>query len=422
MPAMLPRIAPEELAALRKGDEDALAHVFASHYYSLASEAEQALGETTGLARVVEGAFVRAWHEREKLETPDEFERFLHGAVHEGAVREKSRRAALHRLETHTVHGTNGHHAHGAEPVPAERAWSEVSAALHAPVTDDAHARRVRKDLSKHAVTDHLAVVAKKRSLKYPILLAIAFVAIAGPTVWWLNGASKHAVATSAIEREDARVVTAPSGQQGVVKLLDGSMVTLMNGSSVRIPKGFGSELRSVRVLGSASVTAPATLATPLDVRAGLASLVGAGTTFDVGAEQERPVVVRVRLGELLVKTVASSRTIGLGQSVAIGADGTVREATPAELREGLAWADGRLVVEGRSLKEVLPMMRRWYGLDIGVADEALFERTVTMDAPLSSSREAIEAIERSARVDFGYDNRSMILRDAAAPKAATKR
>ena len=41
MPAMLPRIAPEELAALRKGDEDALAHVFASHYYSLASEAEQ---------------------------------------------------------------------------------------------------------------------------------------------------------------------------------------------------------------------------------------------------------------------------------------------------------------------------------------------------------------------------------------------
>lgn len=422
MPAMLPRIAPEELAALRNGDEDALAHVFASHYYSLASEAEQALGETTGLARVVEGAFVRAWHEREKLATPDEFEQFLHAAVHEGAVREKSRRAALHRLEAHSPRAGNGHHAHAAGPVPAERAWTEVAAALHAPVTDDAHARRIRKDLSKHAVTDHLAVVAKQRSLKYPILLAIAFVAIAGPTVWWLNGASKQAVATSALEREDARVVTAPSGQQGVVKLLDGSMVTLMNGSSVRIPKGFGNELRSVRVIGSASVTAPASLATPLDVRAGLASLVGAGTTFDVGAELERPVVVRVRLGELLVKTAASSRTIGLGQSVAIGADGTVREATPAELRESLAWADGRLVVEGRSLKEVLPMMRRWYGLDIGVADESLFERTVTMDASLSSSREAIEAIERSARVDFGYDNRLMILRDAAAPKAAAKR
>ena len=416
MPATLPRIAPQELAALRAGDEDALAHVFASHYYTLASEAEQELGESTGLARVVEGAFVRAWHEREKLGTPEAFEGFLHEAVHEGAVRERSRRAALNRLGSHTgVHGTPAPAA-ATSRLPAEQAWSEVAAALRAPAPTDEQARRVRKDLSKHAVTDHLSVVAKKRSLKYPLLLATAFVAITVPAVWWLNGASKHAVATSALEKTDARVVTAPAGQQGEVKLLDGSNVTLMNGSTIRIPKGFGPELRSVRVIGAAAINAPHELVTPLDVRVGRATVLARGTSFDVSAEEGRDAMVRVRGGEVVVRTDAATRTLGAGATLAIGADGSVREPSTLEIREALGWSDGRFVLQGRTLKETLPLMRRWYGLDIGVAHESLFERTVTVDAPLSSSRAAIGAVEESAGVKFGYDGRTMILRDAKAP------
>ena len=154
MPATLPHVAPEELAALRAGDEDALAHVFASHYYVLATEVERELGDANGLARVVEGAFVRAWHEREKLDTPDRFERFLHGAAHEGAVRERSRRAALHRLETHTQGAADAALPSATtSPPPVADAWLEVAAALRTPTTTPEQARRVRKDLSKHAVT-----------------------------------------------------------------------------------------------------------------------------------------------------------------------------------------------------------------------------------------------------------------------------
>ena len=421
MSATLPRIAPDELAALRGGDEDALAHVFASHYHSLATEAEAELGEPTGLSRVVESAFVRAWRERERLETPDAFEQFLHQALHEGAVREKSRRAALHRFDAHAGHRSSASVAHEPPP-PAEPAWSGVAGALHAPVPDDEHAARVRADLSKQAVEHHLAVVATKRSLKYPILLAVAFLAIAVPLGWWLSVASKHAVTGTALGSQDARVVTAPAAQRGEVTLLDGGAVTLMNGSSIRIPKGYGDALRAVQVIGAAEVRVPAGLVTPLDTRVGPAAAIGMDARFDVSAEEGRDVVLRVRHGEVLVKTPAVTRAVGRGEAVTIAADGSLRPATDGELREALGWSDGRFVVRERTLRETLGLIRRWYGMDITVADAALFDRLVTMDVPLSSAREAIAALETSARVKFGYDgSRSMILRDAVPVPARAR-
>jgi hypothetical protein len=72
----------------------------------------------------------------------------------------------------------------------------------------------------------------------------------------------------------------------------------------------------------------------------------------------------------------------------------------------------------------VLPLITRWYGLEIKVPDQALLARPVTASASLESSREAIAAIERSAKLAFDYEGKTMILRDAgtAAPKAAGKK
>ena len=55
-------------------------------------------GDATAASRVVERAFVRMWRDRGAIAAPEAFEGALNAAVHETAVRERSRLAGLQRF------------------------------------------------------------------------------------------------------------------------------------------------------------------------------------------------------------------------------------------------------------------------------------------------------------------------------------
>ena len=72
----------------------------------------------------------------------------------------------------------------------------------------------------------------------------------------------------------------------------------------------------------------------------------------------------------------------------------------------------------GHALREVLPELKRWFGTDAQVNDTALLERTVTMDVPLDSPRQAIEAVEQSAGLKAVFEGKKMFFEDAAVAAA----
>jgi ferric-dicitrate binding protein FerR (iron transport regulator) len=83
-----------------------------------------------------------------------------------------------------------------------------------------------------------------------------------------------------------------------------------------------------------------------------------------------------------------------------------------------MAWTDDSLVVVNQPLRAVLPVLTRWYGLDLKVPDGALLDRPVTFRAPLNSSRLAVEGIERSGNVRYSYAGQDLALRDVNDPAA----
>jgi ferric-dicitrate binding protein FerR (iron transport regulator) len=89
-----------------------------------------------------------------------------------------------------------------------------------------------------------------------------------------------------------------------------------------------------------------------------------------------------------------------------------MRDPTPQELDEALAWADGRLVMTQKPMPEALNHLQRWYALGLVVRDSSIMDRSVTMNVSLDSSRNAIAALEQSANVKFGYEGRVRVLRD----------
>ena len=92
-------------------------------------------------------------------------------------------------------------------------------------------------------------------------------------------------------------------------------------------------------------------------------------------------------------------------------------EPSEAQVEQAVGWAEEKFVVIDRPLREVVPLMNRWYRLDLNVAEERLLDRKATIRALLTSSRQAIEALEASANVKFGYQGENKVLRDAPAKK-----
>jgi ferric-dicitrate binding protein FerR (iron transport regulator) len=108
------------------------------------------------------------------------------------------------------------------------------------------------------------------------------------------------------------------------------------------------------------------------------------------------------------------------GQSLFISGS-TLRPATTDERDAADAWRNGTLAVTNRPLREVLPQLRRWYGLDIHAEQPAFLERPVSFRASLDSSRQAIRGVEQSTGLEFGYMGPNMVFRTPAAKKAGKK-
>jgi len=71
--------------------------VFRDSYGRLVQEADAQLQGVARPSGVVSRAFIRAWNERERFDTAEALEAYLHSAVREGALRERFRRAVAHR-------------------------------------------------------------------------------------------------------------------------------------------------------------------------------------------------------------------------------------------------------------------------------------------------------------------------------------
>src|SRR5215210_5160909 len=112
---------------------DALHAVFDAEFKNLLAQARQELGEAISLApRVAEGAFVRAWDARGRLQTMDQLRQFLRDDVKSASARALSRRAAIAKSDTgDQISLKTAEHVAAAQSVDPKVSWSHVIAAIH---------------------------------------------------------------------------------------------------------------------------------------------------------------------------------------------------------------------------------------------------------------------------------------------------
>lgn len=166
----------------------------------------------------------------------------------------------------------------------------------------------------------------------------------------------------------------APHGQTQTIKLA-GSTITLGPGSSLNVI-----DERTVDLAGDAMFEVVHDERHPFTVRAGQALIKDIGTRFVVKSNYREPVHVTVTEGEVELSDARGAGGVVLLIAGEHGTwnDGKVSKAVDPSPEEDLAWTQGRLVFDDASFVHVANELRRWYGVDLRVADEALTKRHIT--------------------------------------------
>lgn len=171
-------------------------------------------------------------------------------------------------------------------------------------------------------------------------------------------------------------------GERDSVHLPDGSFVLLGPLSRLEVEAAYRAGRRGVKLQGEALFDVRHDGAQPFTVEAGSARIHDVGTRFSVREAGGEGVAVVVTAGAVLLRSATSGAEDGV--LLRAGQRGTLRPAGRAEVAEGadtaaaLAWAQGRLVFQDASLDRVASELRRWYGLELRLADPRLAGRHVT--------------------------------------------
>lgn len=413
MPGTIPSVDRDALDRLKAGDEQALRRIFDDHYTTLTQEASTALDDPAGAPRVVENVFVRVWDERDDFESPEALEAFLHKATREAAARAQSRRASLHRFESHEgVHTHSNAHAKRA-PATAEEAWSHLQHTLHARA-DRGHSQHEVAEQARHAAASHVGEIEKRRPWLWPAIGLAAVALVVLTPIFFVDRASEDRAVANQLRSREARTLVANAGQRTAITLGDGTDVTLGGDSRLTVPPGFGTRLRGVGLQGTGSFTVAQGQERVFQVRARDAIIRAVGTRFAVRAyPDEEFVAVRVKEGEVSVQGSDETRTLTAGQAIIVDEGGALRDPATDEIEAALGWTEGRLVLRQMPVRDALKHLQRWYALGLVVRDSAILDRPVAMNVSIDSSSTAISALERGADVKFGYEGRVRVLRDA---------
>ena len=186
-------------------------------------------------------------------------------------------------------------------------------------------------------------------------------------------------------------------GVRDSMRLPDGTQVILGPLSSIRLAADYGTTARNVEIRGDAWFDVTHDSSKPFTVRAGGAAVLDIGTKFAIRTDSLKGVSVTVTEGSVSLRASNTPATSGVvlqaGDNGLLRVDGEIVPLKGTATPDDLAWLQGRLVFRDASMEEVAASMRRWYGIQLRVADPSLKDRHMTATLDGESADVALEIL-----------------------------
>jgi ferric-dicitrate binding protein FerR (iron transport regulator) len=268
----------------------------------------------------------------------------------------------------------------------------------------------------------HIATADQGAPIGQIVTVGIIVAVLGGAGLWYLNRKGEDNKLNTLFNSADARHIGTSNGQRGNMTLSDGSTIQIGPATKLTIIPDYNKQFRGIMVDGTIAMDVKAVPNTPLEIRAGGGAIVlDSGSVVIRSYADEGDGYIKLTSGKGLVRAKEARREVTAPAVLHIGKDSSLTDADPAQADLATSWAGGKVQIKDMPLKDVLTLFTKYYALTMKVADDALLTRPVTMEADLDSKQKAIDALQASAYVKFGYDGSTPILRDdpAAAARAA---
>ncbi|ASZ09653.1 hypothetical protein CK934_01025 [Chitinophaga sp. MD30] len=259
-----------------------------------------------------------------------------------------------------------------------------------------------------------------KRLLPYA---AAIMVAIGGLLVWWSGANEKQRLmAAQELNKKNEQLVAAapavqytehynPKSRRLRVKLPDGSSITLGSKSRLKYPATFAVNKRDVYLEGEAFFEVTKDAAKPFVVYTGNVRTLVLGTSFKVSALPNTSVEVAVVTGKVQVSyhngnTDNNLATMLPGEKITWEHNQLAR--LKFDPRDVLAWKNEQMVFRKQTLKNILDVFQRHYGVHISVINKGfLTERiSLSMDEKMPLEK-AMNVLAGTAGFEHAIDSLS---------------
>ena len=250
------------------------------------------------------------------------------------------------------------------------------------------------------AVVEMRAIRPKSRISPMSRRLLVALLAAAAVVVALVGGAGVLRRAPRWSEQATA------TGRRALVRLRDGTQVTLAPSSRLRYAADYGRAHRDVYLDGEAYFQVTADSQHPFRVHTTGSVTEDLGTAFVVTAYADQVatevVVTEGRVSLSRGDTTTHAVVLGLRDLGRLDASGSATVRRGVDVDRYLAWTQGVLAFDGAPLREVVATLERWYAVDIQLADSTFAQRRLTAtfrDEPIALVLQRI-ALTLGMRVD----------------------
>lgn len=202
--------------------------------------------------------------------------------------------------------------------------------------------------------------------------------------------------------------VLTPKGGFYQVLLPDGTKVQLNAASTLRYPTRFNGNTREVELSGEAFFEVAHDTGKPFRVKSGAQQVLVTGTTFNINAYPEQPMLQTTLVsGSVKVQLPGSQEMLAPGQQ-ARWQQGKL-SVVPVDTEVYTAWLNNQFVFKGESLHEILLQLQRWYDLEIDLdkVPQKFFYGRISRSVPLS---EVLEMLEESGQLHIHIEGRRLTI------------
>jgi len=194
--------------------------------------------------------------------------------------------------------------------------------------------------------------------------------------------------------------------------LNDSSQVWINSASTLRYPQSFATKQRKVVLEGEAFFEVKKDATRPFVVETGPLAVKVLGTSFNIRSfESDSEMIITLATGKVdIIRNEERIASLVPGEQLIYNKRDSTFRKTSANIASSHAWRDGVLTFSSTPLSEVIPVLERWYGVHITIADDSLAETRITLRQSDDSLNNMLDILAFTAGLEYTINGNSVTL------------